>query len=101
MPPSRVTLRLAEHVAAFRYQDLPPSLVAHGKLQLLDTLGAEVPGEPYHHALREGARQGDRVEPGRPETEDFVRQRRARPCLRSPSKAAFEVRIFSARCLGV
>src|SRR6266542_2994684 len=40
MPPSAVTLRLAERVAAFRYQDLPPELVAHAKLYLLDTLGA-------------------------------------------------------------
>src|SRR6266508_3495399 len=40
MPPSAVTLRLAERVAAFRHQDLPPELVAHAKLYLLDTLGA-------------------------------------------------------------
>ena len=40
MPTSGVTLRLAERIAAFRYQDLPPALVAHAKLQLLDTLGA-------------------------------------------------------------
>ncbi len=37
MPPSAVTLRLAERVAAFRHQDLPPELVAHAKLYLLDT----------------------------------------------------------------
>ena len=40
MPPSTVTLRLAARIAAFRYEDLPPSLIAHAKLQLLDTLGA-------------------------------------------------------------
>jgi len=40
MPPSAVTLRLAERVAAFRHQGLPPELVAHAKLYLLDTLGA-------------------------------------------------------------
>src|SRR5215472_16238012 len=40
MPPPAVTPRLAERVAAFRYQDLPPAVVSHAKLQLLDTLGA-------------------------------------------------------------
>jgi len=40
MPPSTVTHRLAERIAGFRYQDLPPALLAPAKLQLLDTLGA-------------------------------------------------------------
>jgi 2-methylcitrate dehydratase PrpD len=40
MPSSPVTLRLAERIAAFRYQDLPPSVLAHARLQLLDTIGA-------------------------------------------------------------
>src|SRR5262245_27139997 len=35
-----VTFRLAERIAAFRYRDVPPAVVAHAKLQLLDTLGA-------------------------------------------------------------
>lgn len=40
MPPSFISRGLAERIAAFRYQDLPPDLVAHAKLYLLDTLGA-------------------------------------------------------------
>ena len=40
MPRSDVTHRLAERIVGFRYQDLPPSLLAHARLQLLDTLGA-------------------------------------------------------------
>ena len=40
MPPSSVSHRLAERIAAFRYQDLTDALVAHAKLYLLDTLGA-------------------------------------------------------------
>src|SRR5262249_23918264 len=38
--PSDVTHRLAERIVGFRYQDLPPSLLADARLQLLDTLGA-------------------------------------------------------------
>ena len=38
-PVSRST-QLAEHLAAFRLRDVPPEVVAHAKLVLLDTLGA-------------------------------------------------------------
>ena len=40
MPSTPVSSRLAEHIARFRYQDLPPDIVDHAKLYLLDTLGA-------------------------------------------------------------
>ena len=40
MPATSVSRLLAERIAAFRYQDLPADLVAHAKLNLLDTLGA-------------------------------------------------------------
>lgn len=38
-PLSRST-QLAEHLAAFRLKDVPPDVVAHARLVLLDTLGA-------------------------------------------------------------
>jgi len=40
MPPASVSAHLAERVAAFRFRDLPPDVVEHAKLYLLDTLGA-------------------------------------------------------------
>jgi 2-methylcitrate dehydratase PrpD len=53
MPPTGVTLRLAERIAGFRYRDLPPAVVAHAKLQLLDTLGAMlVASAPKYPASR-------------------------------------------------
>ena len=39
MPPS-VSRALAERISRFRYRDLPPDVVAHAKLYLLDTIGA-------------------------------------------------------------
>ena len=35
-----VSLELAHRIARFRFRDLPPDVVAHAKLYLLDTLGA-------------------------------------------------------------
>ena len=35
-----VSLALAERISRFRYRDLPPDVVAHAKLYLLDTIGA-------------------------------------------------------------
>ena len=39
MAPS-VSRALAERISRFRYRDLPPDVVAHAKLYLLDTIGA-------------------------------------------------------------
>jgi len=39
MPPS-VSRALAQRISRFRYRDLPPDVVAHAKLYLLDTIGA-------------------------------------------------------------
>jgi 2-methylcitrate dehydratase PrpD len=48
-----VSQRLAERIAAFRYQDLPADLVARAKLYLLDTLGAMlVASSPRYPASR-------------------------------------------------
>src|SRR5881628_3454548 len=53
MPPSAVSQRLAERIAAFRYQDLPADLIAGAKLYLLDTLGAMlVASAPKYPASR-------------------------------------------------
>lgn len=53
MPPSSVSQRLAERIAAFRYQDLPADLVRQAKLYLLDTLGAMlVASAPRYPASR-------------------------------------------------
>jgi 2-methylcitrate dehydratase PrpD len=38
--PASVSRELAERIARFSYRDLPPDVVAHAKLYLLDTLGA-------------------------------------------------------------
>ncbi len=40
MPAASVSRVLAERIATFRYRDLPDDVVAHAKLNLLDTLGA-------------------------------------------------------------
>ena len=40
MPKPPVSTQFAERIAGFRYRDLPPEVVAHAKLCLLDTLGA-------------------------------------------------------------
>lgn len=40
MPDASISSRFAERLAAFRFQDLPPEVVLHAKLALLDTLGA-------------------------------------------------------------
>lgn len=40
MPSASVSLELAERIAAFRFKDLPPDVVARARLYLLDTLGA-------------------------------------------------------------
>jgi 2-methylcitrate dehydratase PrpD len=48
-----ISHRLAERIAAFRYQDLPADLVAQAKLCLLDTLGAMlVASSPRYPASR-------------------------------------------------
>ncbi|HEV8307578.1 MAG TPA: MmgE/PrpD family protein [Methylomirabilota bacterium] len=39
-PESAVSTRFAERIAAFRFRDLPPGVVAQAKLIVLDTLGA-------------------------------------------------------------
>ena len=53
MPESAVSRQLAERIAAFRYQDLPPDVVTHAKLYLLDTLGAMlVASAPKYPASR-------------------------------------------------
>jgi 2-methylcitrate dehydratase PrpD len=39
MPPS-ISRVLAERIARFRYRDVPPDVVGHAKLYLLDTIGA-------------------------------------------------------------
>jgi 2-methylcitrate dehydratase PrpD len=53
MPPSAVSRQLAERIAAFRFHDLPPDLVTHAKLYLLDTLGAMlVASAPRYPASR-------------------------------------------------
>src|SRR2546426_7311565 len=53
MPPSAVSQRLAERIAAFRYRDLPADLIAGAKLYLLDTLGAMlVAAAPRYPASR-------------------------------------------------
>jgi 2-methylcitrate dehydratase PrpD len=53
MPASAISQRLAERIAAFRYQDLPDDLVRQAKLYLLDTLGAMlVASAPRYPASR-------------------------------------------------
>jgi 2-methylcitrate dehydratase PrpD len=53
MPASAISQRLAERIAAFRYQDLPADLVRQAKLYLLDTLGAMlVASAPRYPASR-------------------------------------------------
>jgi hypothetical protein len=52
-------------------------------------------------ALAQRPRLGESAEQSSSSIEPFRSANRTVTCLRSPSSAAFEVRIFSARCLGV
>src|SRR3970040_278337 len=105
-PVSRST-QLAERLAAFRLRDVPPEVVVHAKLILLDTLGAMLAGSsrrvsapPYSPGLRPPAGRAARIQPGGPAAEDLVRQHRtlqrdagvllrhrAAPCGRHPPRA--------------
>jgi hypothetical protein len=74
--------------------DLIPALLATMQPSL--SAGQEPkPNPPPSPAL---ARAG---KPGETRTRPYAAMNRTVTCLRSPSRAALEVRIFSARCFGV
>ncbi|MBI3457068.1 MAG: MmgE/PrpD family protein [Candidatus Rokubacteria bacterium] len=53
MPDVSVSAQLAQRIAAFRFRDLPPEVVAQAKLYLLDTVGAMlVASSPRYPASR-------------------------------------------------
>jgi hypothetical protein len=66
--------------------------------------GALVAVHGLHHALEHGIEDLARLLGSRSASSSIEPLRSAKStvtCLRSPSRAAFEVRIFSARCFGV
>src|SRR5262249_4473876 len=66
--------------------------------------GALIVMDRFHHALEDGVRELPGVFGSRSASSSMEPLRSANrtvTCLRSPSRALLEVRIFSARCLGV
>lgn len=61
MSDASVSAELAERIAAFRFRDVPPEVVAHARLSLLDTLGAmlvaSAPRYPASRIVMEFARR--------------------------------------------
>jgi 2-methylcitrate dehydratase PrpD len=75
-----LAVQFAERLAAFRLKDVPPEVVAHARLILLDTLGAMLAASaPKYSATRILADFAERLG-GRPEA-SLVGQRRKTSCV--------------------